>query len=104
MGARPAVVTCISPARATWRDIPASRHGSARSRRAARGHGWGHFAVLAEVGDAVIGGAVGATQDNLASAFAGETYDDTEMCAGVATTAGDDGFAEIVGRLGSIGR
>ena len=48
------------------------------------GHAFGHFDFLAEVGDPVTGVAVGATDDNLKSAVAGETYEYTEMYPGFA--------------------
>ena len=59
------------------------------------GHAFGHFDFLAEVGDPVTGVAVGATDDNLKSAVAGETYEYTEMYPGFARTARDEGFEEI---------
>ena len=58
------------------------------------GHAFGHFDFLAEVGDPVTGVAVGATDDNLKSAVAGETYEYTEMYPGFARTARDEGFEE----------
>ncbi len=48
------------------------------------GHAFGHFDFLAEVGDPVTGEPVGATEDNLKSAIAGETYEYTEMYPGFA--------------------
>ena len=48
------------------------------------GHAFGHFDFLAEVGDPVTGVPVGATDDNLKSAIAGETYEYTEMYPGFA--------------------
>ena len=59
------------------------------------GHAFGHFDFLAEVGDPVTGEPVGATEDNLRSAIAGETYEYTEMYPGFAKTARDEGFDEI---------
>ena len=59
------------------------------------GHAFGHFDFLAEVGDPVTGEAVGATDDNLKSAIAGETYEYTEMYPGFAKTARDEGFDPI---------
>ena len=59
------------------------------------GHAFGHFDHLSEVGDAVTGEPVGATEDNLKSAIAGETYEYTEMYPGFAGTARDEGFDEI---------
>ena len=59
------------------------------------GHAFGHFDFLAEVGDPVTGEAVGATDDNLKSAIAGETYEYTEMYPGMAKTARSEGFADV---------
>ena len=59
------------------------------------GHAFGHFDFLAEVGDPVTRVPVGATQDNLKSAIAGETYEYTEMYPGFARTARDEGLEEV---------
>src|SRR6266513_1575814 len=59
------------------------------------GHAFGHFDFLAEVGDPATGVAVGASQDNLKSAVAGETYEYTQMYPGFAKTAREEGFEEI---------
>ena len=59
------------------------------------GHAFGHFDFLAEVGDPVTGEPVGATEDNLRSAVAGETYEYTEMYPGMARTARNEKFDEI---------
>ncbi len=59
------------------------------------GHAFGHFDYLAEVGDPATGEPVGATDDNLRSAIAGETYEYTQMYPGFAKTARDEGFDEI---------
>ena len=59
------------------------------------GHAFGHFDVLAEVGDPVTGVAVGATSDNLTSAIPGETYEYTEMYPGFAKTARAEGLEEV---------
>ena len=59
------------------------------------GHAFGHFDFLSEVGDPVTGVAVGATEDNLRSAVAGETYEYTEMYPGFAKTARNEGFDEV---------
>jgi rubrerythrin len=56
------------------------------------GHAFGHFDLLAEVGDPVTGVPVGPTDANLQSAVAGETYEYTEMYPGFAKTARDEGF------------
>ena len=59
------------------------------------GHAFGHFDHLSAVGDPVTGEPVGATEDNLRSAIAGETYEYTEMYPGFARTARDEGFDDI---------
>ena len=59
------------------------------------GHAFGHFDFLAEVGDPATGEAVGATEDNLKSAIAGETYEYTQMYPGFAKTAREEGFEEV---------
>ena len=59
------------------------------------GHAFGHFDHLAAVGDPVTGEPVGATEDNLRSPIAGETYEYTEMYPGFARTARDEGFEDI---------
>jgi rubrerythrin len=59
------------------------------------GHAFGHFDHMAIVGDPATGEPVGATEDNLKSAIAGETYEYTEMYPGFARQAREDGFAEI---------
>src|SRR5690349_4215206 len=59
------------------------------------GHAFGHFDFLAAAGDPVTGAPVGATEDNLKSAIAGETYEYTEMYPGFARIARDEGFTEI---------
>ena len=59
------------------------------------GHAFGHFDHLAAIGDPVTGEPVGATEDNLRSAIAGETYEYIEMYPGFARTARDEGFDDI---------
>ncbi|MGH8213583.1 MAG: rubrerythrin family protein, partial [Rhodanobacteraceae bacterium] len=58
------------------------------------GHAFGHFDLLAEVGDPVTGVKVGGSSDNLKSAIEGETYEYTQMYPGFAKSARDEGFAE----------
>ena len=58
------------------------------------GHAFGHFDILAEVGDPVTGVKVGESSDNLKSAIEGETYEYTQMYPGFARTAREEGFAE----------
>lgn len=59
------------------------------------GHAHGHLEYLEEVGDPVTGEPIGATQENLKSAIAGETYEYTDMYPGMAKTAREEGFDEI---------
>jgi rubrerythrin len=59
------------------------------------GHAHGHLDYLEEVGDPVTGLPIGATEDNLKSAIAGETYEYTDMYPGMAKTAREEGFDEI---------
>jgi rubrerythrin len=59
------------------------------------GHAFGHLDFLAEVGDPVTDVRVGATEDNLRSAIASETYEYTEMYPGFAKVARDEGFDEV---------
>jgi rubrerythrin len=68
------------------------------------GHAFGHFDFLSEVGDPATGEPVGATEDNLKSAIAGETYEYTEMYPGFAKTAREEGFAEIAEWLETLAR
>ncbi|MFQ5556370.1 MAG: rubrerythrin family protein [Acidimicrobiales bacterium] len=59
------------------------------------GHAHGHLDFIAEVGDPATGEPIGATEDNLKAAIAGETYEYTEMYPGMARTAREEGFDEI---------
>ena len=59
------------------------------------GHAHGHLAFLAQVGDPATGLPIGETEQNLAAAVAGETYEYTDMYPGMAKTAREEGFAEI---------
>ena len=68
------------------------------------GHAFGHFDFLAEVGDPATGVAVGASEDNLKSAVAGETYEYTEMYPGMARTARDEGFADVANWFETLAR
>src|SRR6478672_7497158 len=68
------------------------------------GHAFGHFDFLAEVGDPATGEAVGATEDNLKSAIAGETYEYTQMYPGFAKDARDEGLEEIAEWLETLAR
>ncbi len=68
------------------------------------GPAFGHFDFLAEVGDPATGEAVGATEDNLKSAIAGETYEYTQMYPGFAKTAREEGFDDIAEWLETLAR
>ncbi len=59
------------------------------------GHAFGHLDFLKEVGDPATGEPIGATDQNLKAAIAGETYEFTEMYPGFAKTARDEGFEEV---------
>ncbi|MCK6505110.1 rubrerythrin family protein [Myxococcota bacterium] len=59
------------------------------------GHAHGHLDFLKQVGDPATGLPIGATEDNLKAAVAGETYEYTDMYPGMAKTARDEGFPEI---------
>jgi rubrerythrin len=59
------------------------------------GHAHGHLDYLEEVGDPVTDLPIGATEDNLKSAIAGETYEYTDMYPGMAKAAREEGFDEI---------
>jgi hypothetical protein len=59
------------------------------------GHAHGHLQYLEEVGDPATGEPIGATDDNLKAAIAGETHEYTDMYPGMARAARDEGFEEI---------
>ena len=59
------------------------------------GHAFGHLDFLKEVGDPATGQPIGATDQNLKAAIAGETYEFTEMYPGFAKTAREEGFEEV---------
>jgi len=59
------------------------------------GHAHGHLDYLKQVGDPATGKPIGRTDQNLASAVAGETYEYTEMYPGFAKVARSEGFEEI---------
>jgi len=59
------------------------------------GHAFGHLDFLKEVGDPATGEPIGATDQNLKAAIAGETYEFTEMYPGFAKTARTEGFEEV---------
>jgi rubrerythrin len=59
------------------------------------GHAHGHLDFLKQAGDPATGKPFGATDQNLAAAVAGETYEYTEMYPGMAKQARSDKFDEI---------
>ena len=59
------------------------------------GHGFGHLDYLKQVGDPATDKPIGGTDQNLAAAVAGETYEYTEMYPGMAKTARGEGFADV---------
>ena len=59
------------------------------------GHAHGHLEFLEAVGDPATGKPIGATDDNLRAAIAGETHEYTDMYPGMSKTAKDEGFDEI---------
>ena len=59
------------------------------------GHAHGHLDHMKQAGDPATGKPIGATDQNLAAAVAGETYEYTEMYPGMAKTARSENFAEI---------
>jgi rubrerythrin len=59
------------------------------------GHAHGHLDFLKQAGDPATGKPIGATDQNLAAAVAGETYEYTEMYPGMAKQARSEKFEEI---------
>ena len=59
------------------------------------GHAHGHLDSLKVAGDPATGLPIGDTEQNLASAVAGETYEYTDMYPGFAKTAREEGFDEV---------
>jgi rubrerythrin len=59
------------------------------------GHAHGHLDYLKKVGDPATDLPMGATDDNLKAAIAGETHEYTDMYPGMAKTAREEGFSEI---------
>jgi rubrerythrin len=70
------------------------------------GHAFGHMDQLVDgaAGDPATGEQVGSTEQNLASAVAGETYEFTAMYPGFAKTARDEGFDEIADWFSTLAR
>lgn len=59
------------------------------------GHAHGHLEYLEAVGDPATGLPIGATNQNLKSAIAGETHEYSDMYPGMAKAAREEGFDEI---------
>ena len=59
------------------------------------GHAHGHLDYLRRAGDPATGMPIGATEDNLRAAVAGETHEYTDMYPGMAKVARKEGFPEI---------
>ena len=59
------------------------------------GHAHGHLDYLKKVGDPATGKPIGNTEEALAAAVAGETYEYTEMYPSMAKDARDEGFDDI---------
>ena len=59
------------------------------------GHAHGHLDYIKEVGDPATGLPIGETEQNLAAAVAGETFEYTDMYPGMARTAREEGFGQI---------
>ena len=59
------------------------------------GHAHGHLDYLKVAGDPATGLPIADTEQNLASAVAGETYEYTDMYPGFAKTAREEGFDEV---------
>ncbi len=68
------------------------------------GHAFGHLDFLTDVGDPTTGEPVGATEDNLKSAIAGETHEYSEMYPNFAQTAREEGFGEVADWMESLAR
>jgi len=59
------------------------------------GHAHGHLDFLKPVGDPATDKPIGSTDQNLAAAVAGETYEYTEMYPGMAKSARDEKFDDV---------
>lgn len=68
------------------------------------GHAFGHIEFLLQAGDPATDEPIGTTEENLASAVAGETYEFTAMYPGFAKTARDEGFEEIADWFETLAR
>ena len=68
------------------------------------GHAFGHLDFLTEIEDPATGTALDSTEDDLASAMAGETHDASEMYPSFADIARDEGFTEIADWMDTLAR
>ena len=59
------------------------------------GHAHGHLDYIKVAGDPATGKPIGPTDQNLAAAVAGETFEYTEMYPGMSKTARDESFEQI---------
>jgi rubrerythrin len=66
------------------------------------GHALGHLDFLLDVGDPATGMPIGSTEENLASAAAGERAEAADMYPKMAKTARDEGFGDIADWLESL--
>ena len=72
--------------------------------QAETGHAFGHIEYLLAAGDPATDEPIGTSEQNLASAVAGETYEFTAMYPGFAQTARDEGFDEIADWFSTLAR
>lgn len=68
------------------------------------GHAFGHAEYLVGVGDPATDEPMGTTQENLASAVIGETYEFTAMYPGFAATAREEGFDDVADWFSTLAR
>jgi rubrerythrin len=68
------------------------------------GHAFGHIEFLTAAGDPATDEPIGTTEQNLASAVAGETYEFTAMYPTFAKEARDEGFDEIADWFSTLAR
>jgi rubrerythrin len=68
------------------------------------GHAFGHIEFLMAAGDPATDEPIGTTEENLASAVAGETYEFTAMYPGFAQIARDEGFDEVADWFATLAR
>ena len=84
-------------------------HGQVRelfedTAQAETGHAFGHIEFLLKAGDPATDEPIGTTEQNLASAVAGETYEFTAMYPGFAKTAREEGFDDIADWFETLAR